>query len=324
MTDDKSTEASQEVDFLSGLLDTPEDESEAPAEDSEEASDDVEAKDDETTEESDESTEEADTTDSLFDDDDDENDDWDGKSPLSEHPRFKKIVQQKHDAIEAKKEAERLLREQQSVDKLYNDYYAEFKEDASKRFLEDMQFITGAEKLVQADHPVMKQAVDLVQEFVRTGRIPNVTDQKQNSPRQQSDPRIEKLLRQQLTNDIGNTLKSSRIKPEFHRKIQNDIANSLDASGNHTSDDIVEAIKTWVSQSGLTAKTLASTKEPKQKTSTPTPGKSSAAVKAAPSRKQSTKEGEAENKQPEDLDSLREEMRGQFRALFAETESANT
>lgn len=121
------------------------------------------------------------------------------------------------------------------------------------------------------------------------------TSQKDNKGDQQGDPRVEKLLRRQMSSQVNDFLKNTSIKPEYHKVLRNHVVNTIDPSEDVSEDEIKGAIKEFISDNGWTKEMLVGS-ESQSQTPKPPAGKPSAAnTKTRRSRKSDSSEDNSED-----------------------------
>jgi len=195
---------------------------------------------------------------------------WDGKQNLREHPRFKKLVEQRNEAREAKKETEARLTELESANELFTEHYSQF-EDPQQQFQLDTQFVKAMDTLYSKNIDVVKQTAEMVHEFIRTGKI---IDKKETvMPKSETKMNTDNTVARELWTDrVDTLLDSTPIKPELKTVIRKHAVSEFDGkslSKTRAKEVISEFIKEneW-SASFLTGKTSKAASKPSTASST--------------------------------------------------------
>lgn len=200
------------------------------------------------------STEQAtDDKDEILDsltDDSKEEEVWDGKSPLNEHPRFRKLVTQRNEEREARKEVEARLGALESLSEAFSERY-ESEEDPAAAFRQDVRWLDGLNALYMSAPEEIKAQLEvvneIVQEFNRTGKIPNGSPVKESRmSKSESNPQINNIARELWSTRVDALIDSTPIKDELKTVIRKHAMNSFNTdkvSKAHAKEVVSEFIK---------------------------------------------------------------------------------
>lgn len=286
------------------------------------------------------------TLDSLFTAaaDDDADIPWDGQSPLNQHPRFQKIVEQKR----AANDRAELLQAQlddllasaspdpndgtpEIINELYGDY-----ENPVESLRADADFVRGLVALHDAgDKRVEDFMMNVMDPYLKTGKA-NVTPDNattEGKPDMSTEDTTEetpsnvaslatKLAQREWKAEIGSVLTTTEITPELQGVITTAVLSKVDVNSDVSTKAVQDAALAYIKEQGWSMEfvTGGKAKTKSDAAESPPTGKPAAAAKAA--AKQDEGKEETTAKDAESPEDFRESLRSQLSSLAVAAETA--
>lgn len=251
--------------------------------------------------------------DALSKEESEEESEWDGKSPLNEHPRFKKLITQRNEEKVARKEAEARLSELETSTELYTEVYGGF-ENPEQQFRLDTAFIKAMDTLYTKDVDIVKQAAVIVNEFIKTGKVLDGHAPKEpRMSKSESSPADNAVARELYNDRVDALLGATAIKPEFATVIRRHALESFDGR-NLSKAAIKEVVGEFIKENGWTAEILTG-KQAKPASQ----GKPAAARPARRVESSNKPQAEASKSEVTSPDDLRAQMRANLQDLLTQS-----
>src|SRR5574338_642140 len=222
--------------------------------------------------------------------------------------RLERLVEQRNEEREARLAIEERLEHLKTTQAALVENYNRF-DNPEAQFRDDVRLVDAIEKLQNV--PEVAKALEKIADYYKTGRVEGTMS---NQDRPAEDPRVEKLLRQNVENQVKGTLERSNVRPEFHRAILNQVSALVDPGQDLTSTDVKEAIRHVIEENGWTQEMLVGGGKKAGRTAPPT-GKAKSASKAPTTPK--TAAPAAEAKETTDPEELKAQLRNKLIGLVS-------
>jgi len=260
-----------------------------------------------------EETEEENILDALTKDEPEEEDSKDGQQSVP-YKRFQKLISQRNELREAKKEAEGKLAELETATELFSEHYGQF-EDPEGQFRLDSQFIKAMDTLYSKDNETIKQAAVIVQEFIKTGKIAG--EKESAMPKATRNETDSAVARELWTDRIDSVLDGSPIKPELKTVIRKHAVREFDGKS-LTKTRAKEVITEYIKDNEWSAEFMTG-KASKPATTAKPATASSARRTDSPAKPQKETEKDSENLTAADMKAkMNEDLRQGFSKLLSQ------
>lgn len=246
--------------------------------------------------------------------DESEDEDWDGKSPLNEHPRFKKLITQRNEERDARKESEARLSELEKSTELFQEHYSAF-ENPEQQFRLDTQFIKAMDTLYSKEIEVVQKAAVIVNEFIKTGKVieGQAVEGKPRMSESKSDAANNNVARELWSDRVDALLEATAIKQEFKTVIRKHAVGAFDGK-TLSKAQAKEVIGEYIKENGWSADIL--TGKQAKPASNGKPAAAKPAKRVETSTKPQTTPSKEEATSPDDL---RAQMRANLQDLLTQS-----
>lgn len=249
---------------------------------------------------------------SLFDEDESEK-----KIPEKvPYKRLQKVVGQRNELRQQIGQLEKALDANKQLVAVFHEKYGKFDNPAAiAKF--DADFMEAIEALSKDNQGVARFA-ESIKDYLKTGRVPNVSEEKQTftSPQNttpKEDPKVAKLVERDARNTVEATLEAMDVKPAFRALIADHVVKQEDVDLTDLSKaQVVDLAKQFIKSKGFKAAEILQTTSKKKGKPSTTSGSSRAVTK------ESDETEEEEDRPPaakslEEWHSNREKMRRSLR-----------
>lgn len=259
-------------------------------------------------------SEETPKSDDLFDDEDSEEEEE--ETPSRAQERIQKLVAKRREEVARRVAAEEKLdtfRELQPViDELYGDY---------KSPLEEMRYdhaVTDSFVELAKENPVLKQLAADIHEYITKGTKPDLSylegqakETKVSESKATSDPRVDRIVKAQITSELTGILEGNGVRPELRGAISKHVLNTVSVD-DFSPAAVKDAVKGFIIDQGWSREFVSGEVKEKRKA---LPSKGPGTVVSQ--TKTPAKSTEAS---PKTISDWEEDKESSFRALFATTQ----